>query len=230
MRPQGFYTVLVNGSWQIAEWNSGSFWTLCGDSAHYQDSDFTQIGTIVATPNPQLYPPIQTGIDFNAISWNLLALLATATWTDPNTGIPMQIVTSTRRMRGFANPSVGDFPWLGLVRHENETTVPAYALYKEELRFEAILYLWNDANLGSNYVPDSSLAAAEMALRSALYVALPLNGVPGGYEQLPPGTPQTLGNTVQEARVQGVTMRGATVDTSPMILVLPVVVVTGNCY
>lgn len=232
MRPFGFYFVFITSqnAWVVAEWNPGGFWTLSGSSIQYADSDFGAIGAQITTPTPQAFPQTIVGLDFNDVSNRLLAVLGTASWTDPNTGSQMQFNVATRRQRVATNYQPSDFPWLLLIRPMPDTESPMYGLSVEHMKFEAWGHLFQDPNLGSNYVPDASLAAAENAMRSSLYSAYPINGVPGGYQQLPPGTPQTLGGLVQEVRVQGATGRDATPDGQPMVVIMNILVLTGNSF
>jgi hypothetical protein len=233
MRPFGWFPVFITiqNTWAVAYWNAGGFWTLSGSSIQYADSDFGAIGTQIVTPTPQIYPQTFTGLDFNAVANALLAVLSTATWTDPNSGAPMQFKVTTRQQREATNQQASAYPWLKLIKPIHETTVPLPALSVEDMKFEAWAHLFQDPSLGSNNLPDASLTACENALRSAVYASYPINGVPGGYQQLPPGTMQTFGGLVAEVRVEGTTMHHLPEQgTQPMILILPVLVKAGNNF
>ena len=231
MRPFGYYPlyIAIQNVWVVGEWNAGSFWTLSGSSIHYADSDFGAIGTQIVTPTPQIYPQTFTGLDFNAVANALLAILNTASWTDPLSGQPMNFKVATRQQRQGTNQATGVFPWFKLIKPITETEVPLPGLSVETMKFEVWAYLIQDPNLGPNNVSDASLTACENALRSAVYATYPINGVHGGYQQLPPGTKQTLANLVAEVRVEGATMHELPPDNNqPMMLLMPITVKAGN--
>jgi hypothetical protein len=50
-REQGFYWVLSNGGWIVAELGVSDYWTVTGAAAEYVNNDFLDIGPKIEPPD-----------------------------------------------------------------------------------------------------------------------------------------------------------------------------------